>query len=457
MVNNISELKNLIYEGESKYLEFKTSTSSIKGAFESVCAFLNNNGGTVIIGVTDKGKIVGQEVSDETKLKIAHYISQIEPSHHIDVKYISIQNHRQVIILKIDTGYLTPPYALNGSPYWRVESSTVKMPQDIYKTLLLDSSFNKNPWDSEIAVNVNVKNLDNNLIIETINNSISKGRLDSRSFTNTSETALQRLKLTSNGKLLNSAIILFCKEVPDNYSQCTMHLARFKGYNKREAIDNKIIFGNAFTLLYEAEQFIHRHTSIKGNVVPEAFMRKEVPDYPTRAIREAIINAICHRHYSQQGSINVIIYDDRMEISSPGCLPPGINIMDLKNEHESHPRNPKITHVLYLTGFVESIGTGTEEIIRECKQQGLVSPDYFERSNYFVVRFWNQLSSEMTERQKLLLILLRGNISLKNSEIIKLLPEKLEPRTIRRDLNALVNIGVVQLDGTGATAIWSAV
>lgn len=453
---DLKQLEELVKKGESTTLEYKKSTQLLDRAFETICAFLNSNGGTVLIGVDNKGKIIGQEISDSTKIKIANFISQIEPPAMLDVEYVPIYNDKKVIVLRADANPSSQPFTFYGKPYWRIESTTSQMPQTRYKQLTLNAINKNRSWDSEEA-SLEIDMLDVQLIFKTIEESVHNGRLDASTKTNDTNTALKRLKLISNGKLTNASVVLFARYEIKGFTQCIFHMTRFQGYNKRNIIDSKNYSGNAFLLLYEAEQFIRRHTSIAGQINSANFTRKDIPEYPPRATREAIVNAICHRDYSQGGLISLMIYEDRLEVASYGSLPIGIKMDDLKREHESFPRNPKITHVMYLRGYVESIGTGTEEMVRECKELGLVEPDYFERAGFFVVRFWNKAISELNERQKKILLLIREHIKLKSTEILNLLSVKPEPRTLRRDLHMLAERGLIRLEGKGTSATWSSV
>jgi ATP-dependent DNA helicase RecG len=105
---NIEQLKQLISTGESNRLEFKKSTTQIKAAFETLCAFLNGAGGSVLIGIADNGQIVGQQVSDKTKQELAREISKIEPKISPEVHFIDIGKDKQVIVIETPSGSHIP-------------------------------------------------------------------------------------------------------------------------------------------------------------------------------------------------------------------------------------------------------------------------------------------------------------------------------------------------------------
>ena len=133
---NIEQLKSIIKQGESHTLEFKKSTTQLKAAFETLCGFLNEHGGTVLIGVSDKGEIVGQNVTDNTRKEIAREINKIEPPVHIDVTYVPLDNDKSVIVLEARAEPYSP-YVFDARPFHRNQSTTSRMPQHQYEQLLV--------------------------------------------------------------------------------------------------------------------------------------------------------------------------------------------------------------------------------------------------------------------------------------------------------------------------------
>src|SRR5262245_568096 len=103
---------------------------------ETVCAFLNGQGGIIFIGVTDYGQLVGQEIGDSTKKTIAHEITKIEPPVHIKIEYVVLDKNKYIIVLHVPAGNHLP-YVYDGRAYHRIESRTNRMPQHKYDQLLL--------------------------------------------------------------------------------------------------------------------------------------------------------------------------------------------------------------------------------------------------------------------------------------------------------------------------------
>ena len=183
--------------------------------------------------------------------------------------------------------------------------------------------------------------------------------------------------------------ILFGKESLPDYPQRQLRLARFKGTDKSEFLDNRQPRGHAFALLDEAMTFLHRHLPISGRFEPGRLERIDELLFPTAALREALVNALCHRDYSiHGGAVSVAVYDDRTEIWSDGTLPFGLRPEDLKREHTSHPRNPFITDVFYRRGLIEQWGRGTQKIVELCVRAGHPEPEFGEQAGSVFVRFW---------------------------------------------------------------------
>jgi ATP-dependent DNA helicase RecG len=157
---------------------------------------------------------------------------------------------------------------------------------------------------------------------------------------------------------------LFGKESVFGYPQRKLRLARFKGTDKAEFLDNRQPEGHGFALLDDAMTFLHRHLPLSGRFEPGRLERIDELLFSTAALREALVNAFCRRDYAiWGGAVNVAVFDDRVEIWSDGTLPLGLRPLDLTREHASKPRNPDITNVFWRRGLIEQWGRGTNRIV----------------------------------------------------------------------------------------------
>ena len=382
----LAQLKTLVKQGESENLEFKASTGSLSNGMQTVCAFLNSDhGGTIVFGVKDDGKIVGQEVTDKTRKEIAVELTKIEPSTRIDVKYVRIINGRSAIIFSVNPGEKAP-YTYDGRPFVRMQSTTTRMSKEEY-TYLHNINF---PilWEKLTNNNCKVADLDKEKIKDVIREAVDAKRLPGSALKASVTAILEKLGLIVNEKITNAAVTLFGKNEQKQFMQCNVKLARFKGVTKSEFIDTKYIVGNAFNIYDETMKFLHFNLPVAARIESGKAARVETPAIPYSVLREALVNALVHRDYSNAGgSLAVAVYNDRVNISNTGSLPKGIVLKELSKDHPSILRNPLIAHIFYLCGKIEKWGRGTIDMIEVCKKSGNPQPVYEEIGGSFSVTF----------------------------------------------------------------------
>jgi ATP-dependent DNA helicase RecG len=223
------------------------------------------------------------------------------------------------------------------------------------------------------------------------------------------------------------------------------------------------LFGNAFYLVGEAMLFLRRHLPVAGKILPGVLERSDEPLFPLEALREALVNAFCHRTYvSQGGAVSVAIFDDRLEIWNDGNLPFGLTPADLKKDHTSHQRNPLIATIFYNRGLIEKWGRGTQKIVSLCVKAGHPEPDFFEQSTSFVVRFLpcgyiapHRISHDLTNRQRdILQSLSTAGKGISFAEIKCQITTPAADRTLRDDFQHLKRLGLIDVLGHGRGAKW---
>lgn len=225
---DIGQVTALIQQGESHNLEFKKSTTQLKPAFETVCAFLNGNGGTVLIGVSDSGQIVGQDVTDNTRQEIAREINKIEPTAQIEIFYVPIKGSKYVIVIEAESG-IHAPYTYDGRAYERNQSTTGRMTQHGYEQLLVERGQLNHSWEESIAASYTIDDLDFDEIRLAVQQGIVVGRVPTTAESETIEGILKSWNLIEGGRINNAAVVLFAKEVLPRYPQCHLKLGRFRG------------------------------------------------------------------------------------------------------------------------------------------------------------------------------------------------------------------------------------
>lgn len=205
------------------------------------------------------------------------------------------------------------------------------------------------------------------------------------SLTEPFNVVLSKLDLLNEGEPNNAAIMLFGKSVI-GYPQLRMRMARFVGTDKNEFRDNQQVTGNFFELLDAGMAFFLKHLNMSGKIV--GFRREEHLEVPAEALRESLVNSLCHRQYEKYNlTVGIAIYDDRIEISNPGVFPPSITPESIKQPHDSYPYNLKIAQVLFKTTFLENWGSGAKRIIDACKVQNVPEPVWSVNGGFITVTF----------------------------------------------------------------------
>jgi ATP-dependent DNA helicase RecG len=458
---DLEEVRRLVEAGESETVEFKKSTAQLPRAGETLCGMLNGTGGRVLIGVTPAGKIVGQAVADSTLRDVAATIGRLEPPAPIEIKRIPLDEGRALLVLSASASPEATPFTFGGRPYRRIGTTTTVMPQEQYQRLLLERGHGRRRWENEPAAAVGLDDLDREEILRTVRLGIEAGRIPESTGADAAEI-LERLQLRREGRILNAAVVLFGTEMMPDYPQCHLRLARFKGIDKSEFLDNRQVYGHAFHLLEEGMAFLLRHLPIAGRFEPGRIERIDEPLFPVAALREALVNALCHRDYSITGGcVSAAIFDDRLEIWSDGTLPFGLKVEDLKRAHRSLPRNPLITNVFYRRGLVEEWGRGTQMIVGLCVRAGHPEPEFLEESGAVGVRFLpsgylapHRVVHDLTERQREILHLLAGGGRLTFAQVRGGIENPPSDRSVRNDLAHLRQLGLTKLEGRGRGARW---
>ncbi|OGC04428.1 hypothetical protein A2276_08660 [candidate division WOR-1 bacterium RIFOXYA12_FULL_43_27] len=268
-----------------------------------------------------------------------------------------------------------------------------------------------------------------------------------------------------NGELrpTNAGLLFFGKDPSAYIPQSEIRIARFKGVDRTEFMDSKEITGPIYKMLDEVELFFKRNTRLAGKIVE--FKRVDIPEYPFEAIREAVINAVAHRDYAYHGApIMFSIFDDRIEISNPGGLLPGLNIKRLEGHHST--RNKKICDIFHETKDMEKFGTGIGKMKRIMNEHGLAKPVFWEEGDFFVAKFYgpgekildlvpNIPAERQTDLRELglndrqieaLRLMMNEGEKITIKKYVRL-SGNISGKTAQRDIKRLVEIGFVKKTG----------
>lgn len=374
---NLNYIQSLASHKEGVDVEFKETTGQLNRGMETLCGMLNGAGGIVVFGVSNSGKIIGQEIGDKTTREIGEALIKFDPAVEIEPNYIELGNGKSLIAFVCNEGDPNKPYMWDGKPYQRLDSVTAIMPREMFLRLHEAQRGLTYPWEKENAIGKG--DLDEALITNIVQGAIRRGRLSQSAANDTIPTTLKRLKLTANGVLCNAGVVLFGKNFFD-YPQCMLRLARFKGTIKRDFIDNQQVEGNIFELVDAAMSFFFKHLSLSGTT-HGLTQRQDELEVPYDALREAVVNAFCHRAWQKASStVGISIYDDRIEIENAGRFPANLSPIRLSREEQDNddntslPPNPIIANVMFLAGLIEHWGRGLSLMNTECERAGLPTP-----------------------------------------------------------------------------------
>ena len=200
------------------------------------------------------------------------------------------------------------------------------------------------------------------------------------------EALLEHLNLLSLGRLTNAAVLLFGKRPQRFLISSAVKCAHFHGTRVGKPIPSHQVYkGTAFELVDHALDFVLGKIALSVGTRTESVQAPVAYEIPKEVVTEAIVNAVAHRDYTSDASVQVMLFADRLEIWNPGTLPPPLTLDKLRVPHESVPGNPLLARAMYLVKYIEQMGTGTLDMIARCVEAGLREPE-FEATGTFVTR-----------------------------------------------------------------------
>lgn len=443
-------LLNIIEKGENETVEFKPSLSQINEIVESVSAFANSSGGIILVGISNSGKILGVDVGKDTVERLTNKISQsIDPKIYPKISFEEIETKKIIAVIVEKSNNM--PHLAFGRFFKRVGKSTLQASRDELENLVIRKHKDEISFDSQICKNAKLGDID----IEKAMWFAEKAKIERRLTMGKNidaEELLEKLELKKGGKYTNAAILLFGKNPKKYFMQAETRCGRFKGTDAASPfIDMKVFEGNLFEQRDKAVEFIENN--IKMGTETKGWEREEKWEYPIEALREALINSLCHRDYFSSGNIQVSIFEDRLEIWNPGGLPEPLTIDDLKKRHKSIPRNKLIANCLFLTKDIERWGSGTNKMIKLCEEYNMPQPVFLEESGGFSVIFRKSHipisleELELNERQKKAIQYIKINKKITRAEYAKLFSCSI--RTAFNDIQNLTSKDILARKGTG--------
>ncbi len=370
-MTDADKINILIKEGEGLTVEFKERyTPKID---RDIVAFANSKCGLLLLGVDDRGKIVGENLTNKMKAEINAIARNCDPSIHIK----KIHQEGNIVVVEVAEGD-EKPYGSSSGYYRRLDAVTQKMTHREVRSLFRETdniSFEDIPCRNLSLKDISLMKVKSFLREANMSYKVSKANLAS---------FLTSLSIYRKDKINNTGVLMFSSKVKKFIPHAESIFASFKGTDKTNIYDRNDVKDDLLTQFNGAVAFLKKHLNVRSEI--RGFDRFDIYEIPLDALREAVVNAIVHRDYAVKGtSIYVRIFDDRVEIENPGGLPVGIAKRDFGKS--SVRRNPIIADLFHRMGKVERMGSGIERMRELMREAGLKEP-VFEMDAFFRVTFY---------------------------------------------------------------------
>ena len=430
---------------EDKNFDYKEKIDQSFGKI--VCAYANTDDGRIIVGVSKKGEIVGATQKDEEKA--TNIMENCKPSVKFNSKW---EKRGDKDILVIDIPKSNRTHTWKGVAYKRSGSSS--MPMNVDEIVELSRKRGDIRFDEEICRGASLEEIDSEKIRWFLRVASLKRDYPINDDIPT-EDVLMHLNLLQNEKFTNAAILLFGKNPQRFHLQAEAKCIHFHGSEIEKPFESYQIYkSNIFDQVGNAVGFVLDRLIKPVIPVPGKVATERPYEIPEFVIREAIVNAIAHRDYYSTGSVQVMVFSDRIEIWNPGGLPFGLTLEALKKPHPSLPRNKLIAECFHLSGYIEKAGSGIIEMIKRCKEKGLPEPEFEEKMGCFVTVIYRSIITDkyldslgLNERQRKSIEYLREKQKITSREYCELC--SIAKDTANRDLNDLLNKEVIEKKGKG--------
>ena len=447
----ITRLKQRIAQGENTTTEFKENFD--QEVIETAAAFANTGGGVILIGVSDSGEIRGITVGKETLRNWSNRIAQAtEPRVSLEIGSVDVEG-KLVLWIRVAECSIKP-ISVKGRCYKRVgNSNRVMSPQEIAQMHLNTTG---QTWDQLLVTRAGIDDIDEKKVEwyltrrETIRNVSKPQDMNMAAF-------LKNIKGISDDGTPTHAGLLFFSKHPQRrfFHNAQLRVVRFKGTSViHPVIDRLDCDETLWENVETAEEFIRRNIRLLSFRTSKSFQRDDKFEYPLNALREAIINALIHRNYQETADVRVFIFDNRVEVISPGTFPEGVS----PDEPTHNPVNPTLSQFMFDVGFIERYGAGIRMMQRLCREWGNKAPRYefhpietkivfdspIQESTFIEI---DDISEQLNERQRNAFFYVQRNGQIATREYVEI--NKVSRQTAHTELADLTNKGLFTAVGKG--------
>lgn len=367
---------------ESQNIEYKSNWRDEH--LKWVCGFANANGGSLYIGINDKGEVIGIDNYSELMEQLPNKFRDILGVYaEVNLKDYKDKHYLEIIIPRYDV-----PISARGKYYIRAGSTLQELKGPALNEFILKRT--GKTWDNISEQRASINDIDESSVKQFLKDARVSKRINVEDDISIQDL-LKKLRLLEDGHIKRAAIVLFGTDPGKFYPNMAVKIGKF-GVTDADLKFHEVIEGN----LIQLKEEIGKMLNAKFFIHPIDFMgmqRVERDEYPVAAVREMILNALVHRNY-MGAPTQIRLYDDNFNVWNDGSLPEGITEADLRKVHRSKPRNPLIADTCFKAGYIDSWGRGTIKIIESCKQAGLPEPVLKEEQGGFLSKMYKEALSK---------------------------------------------------------------
>ena len=465
--------KDMLFSGESVNVEYKVAVPKDSAKYmKTVVAYANGRGGKIIFGVDDKTlEVVGMDTDSifQTIDAITNAISDsCEPTILPDITLQTVED-KTVIVVEIFPGKMRPYYikskGMVSGTYVRSSGTTRPVADYMLKELILEGQ--NRYYDCEVCEGLtitpeDIERLCAEMKATAIRNTLTEGeKLNVKDVTQNVLISWGVLAEKDGAVVPTNAYALLAGQAR---LQPVIQCAVFKGKDRAYFVDRREFEGSIQDQMEAAFQYVLE--KINRGMRIQGMYRQDRYELPVDSVREMIANSVAHRSYLEPGNIQMALFDDRLEVTSPGMLLNGVSIKKMK-EGYSKPRNRAIASAFAYMKIIEKWGSGIPRILRECSEYGLPEPEFIDFDGDFRVNMYRQLPEKdwshtddtkhdtndtLSENDTKILNLIRENPSITQAE----LREKLQVSivTVKRLMANLQKRGLIERQGSSRKGKW---
>lgn len=444
-----SFINELVRQQEDRQIEF-VAEFNILHILESICAFLNGEGGWILVGHTGEKLLGIPNLTEYDVVELKENINdRIFPQ---PLVYVQREEYESKIVLLVNVlKGARQPYSLDKKYYIKSGSRVKEANSDNISLLLRSSNKYTSTWEKLTAIDVSFEDLNSSEIDLTVleANKIGKGN----TLPNNLQEFLSYFQLFDFSSVKNGAVVLFGVSPTRFLAQCRIRITVLpEGKTGMRYEDSVIIEDNLFISFEKVRDYFKRNLPMVSEFSSDNWDRINREKFPLEALDEAVVNAMVHRDYGDMsGDITINIYTDKIEIINSGEIPP--DIIKGKSTIEAHHsvlRNPAIAHMFYLRGKMEKLGRGLSLIKERFMSLGLRTPEWTTQSGYTTLTLYGVPKPvDINERMVAYLKKLKTGDQFVREEYEKFFEGKISEKTARNDIFNLLSGKWVSKIGKG--------